>query len=80
MTLCEFDRVLAAAQEGAEWAFARLYREFNPRLLRCLRPHALQAADDLAADTCLVAARQLAAFEGDERASGPGSSQSPTGS
>jgi RNA polymerase sigma-70 factor (ECF subfamily) len=62
----DFDSVLAGAQAGAEWAFALLYRDLNPRLLRYLGAHAPSVAEDLTADTWLAAARQLAGFEGGE--------------
>jgi RNA polymerase sigma-70 factor (ECF subfamily) len=67
MTLgTNFDSVLAAAQEGAEWAFTLLYRDVNPRLVRYLAAQSPSIAEDLAADTWLAAARQLTAFEGGE--------------
>jgi len=64
----EFDGVLGAAQTGAEWAFAVLYRDLNPPVLRYLNAKARDAADDLAAETWLAVARQLASFTGTEPA------------
>lgn len=64
----DFDAILAAAQTGAEWAVAVLYRDINPRLLRYVRAKAPEVAEDLVAEVWLAAARQLPAFEGDERA------------
>jgi RNA polymerase sigma-70 factor (ECF subfamily) len=64
----EFDTVLAAAQEGGDWAFAVLYRDLNPRLVRYLGAKAPGMGDDLAAETWLAAARNLATFRGDETA------------
>lgn len=64
----EFETVLGAAQVGAEWAFETLYRGLNPRLVRYLSVQAPSAADDIAAETWLAAARQLQSFSGDERA------------
>lgn len=61
-----FETVLAAAQAGAEWAFAALYDDFNPRLLRYFLGRAPRAADDLAAETWLGAAGGLRTFVGDE--------------
>ena len=61
-----FESVLAAAQAGAEWAFSRLYTEFNPRVERYFASRAPRAADDLAADTWMGVARRLKGFEGDE--------------
>jgi RNA polymerase sigma-70 factor (ECF subfamily) len=69
MTLgLDFDTVLIAAQAGAEWAFSRLYRDLNPRLLRYLAAQAPGEAEDLAAETWLGAARRLGSFSGDEDA------------
>lgn len=64
----EFDSVLTAAQEGGEWAFAVLYRDLNPRLVRYLGAKAPGMGDDLAAETWLAAARGLTSFRGDEGA------------
>lgn len=64
----EFDRVLAAAQAGSEWAFTVLYRELNPRLLRYLSSQAPAMAEDLAAETWMGAARNLKGFQGGEDA------------
>lgn len=63
----DFDGVLQAAQAGDEGAFARLYRDLNPALTRYLSARASGAGQDLAAETWLAAARQLAAFRGGER-------------
>ncbi len=64
----EFEGVLAAAQAGGEWAFAVLYRDLNPRLVRYLGAKAPGVAEDLAAETWLGAARGLGSFQGDEGA------------
>jgi RNA polymerase sigma-70 factor, ECF subfamily len=62
-----FDDVLAAAQAGAEWAVAVLYRSLQPRLLRFLRAQAaVHDAEDIAAQTWLEVAKGLARFSGDE--------------
>jgi RNA polymerase sigma-70 factor (ECF subfamily) len=63
----EFESVLAAAQEGSESAFSRLWRDGNPALLRYLRVTAPQAAEDVAAETWLQVVRGLAGFRGDEQ-------------
>lgn len=63
----EFDQILAAAQEGAEWAIAILWHELHPRLLRYLRGLDPVAADDVEADTWLAAAKDLATFHGDDK-------------
>ena len=46
-----FPELLAAAQGGDEQAFAVLWRDLQPALLRYLRVAAPEAAEDLAADT-----------------------------
>jgi len=63
----EFESVLAAAQEGSEAAFTRLWRDCNPALLRYLRVIAPEAAEDVAAETWLHVVRGVAAFRGDEQ-------------
>jgi RNA polymerase sigma-70 factor, ECF subfamily len=62
-----FAGVLAAAQEGNEVAFSRLWRDGNPALLRYLRVTAPEAAEDVAAETWLQVVRGLAGFRGDEQ-------------
>jgi RNA polymerase sigma-70 factor (ECF subfamily) len=63
----EFDSVLAGAQRGDEAAFARLWRDLNPSLLRYLRL-AGDVADEVAAESWLTVVRKLRAFRGDESA------------
>lgn len=62
-----FAGVLAAAQEGSEAAFSRLWRDANPALLCYLRVTAPEAAEDVAAETWLQVVRGLAGFRGDEQ-------------
>jgi RNA polymerase sigma-70 factor (ECF subfamily) len=64
----DFAVLLAAAQEGNEAAFSRLWRDGNPALLRYLRVIAPQVAEDAAAETWLQVVRGLAGFCGDEQA------------
>ena len=64
----DFAEVVAAAQEGNEVAFSRLWRDGNPALLRYLRVIAPEAAEDVAAETWLHVVRGLATFRGDEQA------------
>lgn len=64
----EFGRLLAAAQNGDEDAFAVIWRRFNPQLLRYMRVIAGGMADDLTADTWLQVTRKMLSFEGDETA------------
>jgi RNA polymerase sigma-70 factor, ECF subfamily len=62
----EFQRVLCAAQAGAEWAVATLYRERQPGLIRYLRARRAADAEDVASDVWLDVARSLGRFEGGE--------------
>ncbi len=66
--LRNFGEVLRAAKNGDEEAFAFLWREFQPGLLRYLKVKAAPAAEDLAADTWLRVIRALRSFEGDQNA------------
>ncbi|MGH9039542.1 MAG: RNA polymerase sigma factor [Acidimicrobiia bacterium] len=62
-----FNDVMAAAQAGAEWAVAILYRSLQPRLLRFLRAQApAHDAEDIAAQSWLEIAKALPRFTGDE--------------
>ncbi len=66
-----FERLLLAAQGGtgeADGAFAVLWRDANPALVRYLRVVAPEAAEDIAADTWVHVVRGLDAFRGDEAA------------
>jgi len=64
--LIDFGGSLRAAKKGDEDAFARLWREFHPGLLRYLKVKAATEAEDLAADTWYRVIRALDSFEGDE--------------
>jgi signal transduction histidine kinase/DNA-directed RNA polymerase specialized sigma24 family protein len=61
-----FETILAAAQVGLEWAVTALFREFHPRVLRYLRAHLPDRADELATETWNEIASALPTFEGDE--------------
>ena len=63
----EFPTVLAAAQTGAEWAVAALYRDLHPAVLAFMTARVGGDAEDLAADVFITVAQRLASFEGDER-------------
>ena len=63
-----FLELLVAAQDGDEQAFAVLWRDLQPALLRYFRVAAVEAAEDLAADTWVSVIRGLGRFRGDERA------------
>jgi RNA polymerase sigma-70 factor (ECF subfamily) len=62
-----FPAVLAAAQGGDEQAFAVLWRDLQPAVLRYLRVTAPAAVEDLAADTWVSVIRGLSRFRGDEQ-------------
>ena len=72
-----FPDLLAAAQGGDEQAFAVLWRELQPAVLRYFQVATKEAAEDLAADTWTAVIGRLGRFRADERASGPGSSPWP---
>lgn len=59
--------MLEAAREGSHRAIAVLWRELHPRLLRFLRGLDPVVAEDVEAETWLVAARDFANFDGDEK-------------
>jgi len=62
----DFGGTLSAAKSGDEEAFALIWKEYQPGLLRYLRVKSGAVADDLAADTWLRVVRALPTFEGDE--------------
>jgi RNA polymerase sigma-70 factor (ECF subfamily) len=66
----EFGVVLDAAAGGDEMAFAMLWRDAHPVLLRYLRVllHDTTAAEDIAADVWVDVSRRLVDFTGDEAA------------
>ena len=59
--------MLRAAAKGDEAAFARLWRDAHPPLLRYLRVLAGGAAEDVAGEVWLEVARGLARFKGGEQ-------------
>lgn len=61
----ELTEALQAAQGGDEAAMTDLFRSLNPPLLRYLGHRAPAAAEDLASECWLAAAKALANFEGD---------------
>lgn len=66
MLVDDFDDLLPAAQGGDEAAFAAIWRELHPSLLRYLRVLDPGGAEDVAAETWLQVARGLHRFRGDE--------------
>jgi RNA polymerase sigma-70 factor (ECF subfamily) len=61
-----FGETLAGARDGDEHAFAVLWRDLNPALLRYLWVVAPATAEDTAADVWLEVCRSLDRFRGDE--------------
>jgi RNA polymerase sigma-70 factor (ECF subfamily) len=61
-----FAVALQDAQGGDEAAFALLFRDLQPAVVRYLRVVAAAAADDLAAETWLEVVRCFRRFSGDE--------------
>jgi len=61
-----FAETLSAAQVGDEAAIACLWRQLQPALLRYLRAREPYAAEDVASETWLRAARNLRSFSGNE--------------
>jgi RNA polymerase sigma-70 factor (ECF subfamily) len=64
----DFAALLVAAQGGSDAAFATLWRDANPALLRYLRVIAPEHAEDVAAETWVQVVRGLPRFTGDETA------------
>jgi RNA polymerase sigma-70 factor, ECF subfamily len=63
-----FPELLAAAQAGDEQAFAVLWRELQPAVLRYFQVAAGEVAEDLAADAWVSVVGGLGRFRGEERA------------
>ncbi|MFA5885033.1 MAG: sigma-70 family RNA polymerase sigma factor [Acidimicrobiia bacterium] len=61
-----FEPRLRAAQDGDDDALGEIWRTFNPRLVLFLRGRAGDAAEDLASETWIRAARTLGRFSGSE--------------
>lgn len=60
-----FDRTLAAARSGAEWAWRDLYRSLAPGVLGFLRARGAPDAEDVAGEVFIQVVRDLGRFEGD---------------
>ncbi|MGE5290746.1 MAG: RNA polymerase sigma factor [Micromonosporaceae bacterium] len=61
----DLSAALRGAQNGDEEAFGMLYQAVQPGLLRYLRVQVGNAAEDVASETWLQIARDLASFRGD---------------
>ena len=62
----DFSRVLAGAKSGAEWAWAAIYRDLAGPVRGYFIARGAADAEDLASETFLQVARDIASFEGDE--------------
>jgi len=62
----EFPAVVRAARAGDEDAFALLWRDLHPQVLRYLRVSVGDAAEDVESEAWARIARDLDRFEGDE--------------
>ncbi len=63
-----FPKVLAAAAGGAEWAWAEVYRDLAPGLLRFLTGQGAADPEDCLGEVFIQIVRQLGGFHGDEPA------------
>lgn len=63
-----FEGVLDAAKQGAEWAWASLYRDLAGPVSGYLAARGAREPEDLAAETFLQVARNVHSFTGDESA------------
>lgn len=61
-----FADILERARAGDEAAFAQLFHDVQPSLVRYLRVMSSTAVEDLAAETWLEVVKSLARFSGDE--------------
>ena len=63
-----FPQVLSSATEGADWAWAELYRDLSPALLRYLASQGATDPEDCLGECFVHMVRRLSAFKGDEAA------------
>ena len=66
MTISGFDGVLAAAQEGSEWAWDILVCDVGPRLVGFFRTRGIADPEALTGDVFVDLAKNLTNFDGDE--------------
>ncbi len=67
LSVLDFEQTLRAAQTGDADAFAAIWRELHPGVLRYLTVKAAPVAEDLAADVWMRVIAALPSFEGDEQ-------------
>lgn len=63
-----FPEVLSAAGEGADWAWAELYRDLSPAMLRYFASQGAAEPEDCLGECFVHMVRRLPAFVGDEAA------------
>lgn len=61
-----FPGVLAAARQGAAWAWTGIYKDLAPQVLGYLRAAGAADPDDLTGEVFLGLVRDIARFDGDE--------------
>ncbi|HEX2404312.1 MAG TPA: RNA polymerase sigma factor [Acidimicrobiia bacterium] len=64
----DFETRLRAAKDGAEWAWAEIYRDLAGAVAGYLANRGAAEPDDLTSETFLQIARNISTFEGDESA------------
>jgi RNA polymerase sigma-70 factor (ECF subfamily) len=62
----DFTSILGGAKSGADWAWATIYRELVGPVTGYLAARGAEDPDDLASETFLQVARDIASFQGDE--------------
>jgi RNA polymerase sigma-70 factor (ECF subfamily) len=61
-----FETVLQAARVGADWAWAQIYRDLSPSVLRYLQAQRAKEPEDLLGEVFVCVVRSLPTFEGGE--------------
>lgn len=61
-----FDSMLAAARQGAAWAWEGLYRDLSGPVLGYATQRGAESPEDIASETFLQVARDIHRFDGDE--------------
>lgn len=66
--MADFDELLSAAKQGADWAWADLYDRFAPGLLRFIASQGAAEPSDCLGECFVQVVRNLPGFTGDEAA------------